>query len=431
MATTAYQFPHVPLAAQPWWVRQALRVRTFQALANPHFRTLWLGLLASYLAMQAGMIARGYLAYDISGSAAILGLVTMSRGLPQLFVSPVAGVIADRVDKRQMLVLTQIGAGVISALTAVLVQLQLIEVWHLIALGVAEGAVFALNMPPRQAIVPELIPDNDLMNAIALNNSGMSLMRIVGPSLAGALIAAGAAGLYLTFYIIAVCYLGFIAALWRLPRERRIQPIDKAPFHTQLFGGFHYMFTYPALAILFGMALIPILLGMSYQPLLPVFAKDVFAGGGAKLGTLSAAAGLGSLVGSLVIASLSNFPYWRQLQVAFGVLFGVSLFAFAVTPLFGLALLWMFLVGMSGNAFTSMNSTMIMQVADRAYHGRVMSVWQVTWAFQPIFLLPLGRIVDAVGPQATMAVCGLIVAVFIAGAGMARLRQQDRTPLPT
>src|SRR5581483_9659736 len=222
--------------AMPWWVQQAVKVRTFQSLVNPHFRTLWFGMLASYMAMQMNILARGYLAFQLSGSAATLGFVSLMRGLPQLFLSPFGGVIADRVDKRKLLIYTQVVMGGLAAINAVLIQFHLIQVWHLAALSLAEGFVFAFNMPSRQAIIPELVSDEELTNAVALNNAGMNFTRVVGPSLAGGLIALGNYGMEAVFYLVALCYIGFIAQLWKLPTTRRIAKAVKAPFMQQLTG---------------------------------------------------------------------------------------------------------------------------------------------------------------------------------------------------
>src|SRR5215211_9041953 len=165
-------------------VQRVTSIRTFQALENGAFRTLWLGMIASYLAMQMSMIARGYLAFQISGSATALGLVTMARGLPQLFLSPFGGVAADRIDKRRLLIATQVATSGLAVLTAVLIAFDVITIWQLVVIGLIEGAVWAFNMPPRQAIVAELVDENYLMNAIALNNTGLNFTRIAGPAIA-------------------------------------------------------------------------------------------------------------------------------------------------------------------------------------------------------------------------------------------------------
>lgn len=408
----------------PWWVRQATRLRTFESLANPSFRVLWFGMLASYMAMNMNILARGYLAFNLSGSATVLGVVTMMRGLPQLFLSPVGGVIADRVDKRKLLLFTQVAMAGLAVINALLIGFGVIHVWHLAALGLAEGFVFAFNMPSRQAIIPELVPDEHLMNAVALNNSGMNLTRIVGPSLAGGLIAFGDFGMEAVFYLVALCYAGFIYSLWRLPRRRagRAAP-PKGPFLQQLTGGLRYIAGYPALLILIGMAFVPVIFGMPYQTLLPVFAKRVLDVGAGGLGMLSAASGFGALAGSLTVATMSRYKHKDLLQIGFGVLFGVALVGFALTPFFLGAIGWIFLVGLAGNAYMALNSTMIMATTERAYHGRVMSVYMMTWSLMPLSALPVGKLVDIAGVGPTMAMAGAIVACFVLIVGATRLRK--------
>jgi MFS family permease len=424
MAVSSQSDVGVARAAMPWWVRQAVRVRTFSSLANPHFRVLWFGMLASYMAMNMNILARGFLAYQLSGSATALGLVTMVRGLPQLFLSPLGGVVADRVDKRRLLLCTQVAMGALAAINALLVQLGIIQIWQLAVLSLVEGFVFAFNMPSRQAIVPELVSDEELMNAVALNNSGMNLTRVLGPSAAGILIGLGAYGMELTFYLVALCYVGFIASLWRLPRRRPGAPVPaKGPFTAQLVGGIRYILASPTLTALMGLAFLPLLFGMPYQTLLPVFTKDVLHVGAGELGLLSAASGVGALVGSLTVATVAAFPRKDLLQVGFGVLFGAALVGFALTPLYVPALGWIFVVGLAGNAYMALNSTMIMATTERAYHGRVMSVYMMTWSLMPLSTLPLGRVVDGIGVQPTTAIAGMIVAGFVAVVGVTRLRR--------
>jgi MFS family permease len=353
----------------------------------------------------------------------------MMRGLPQLILSPFGGVIADRVDKRKLLIYTQVAMGSLAAINAVLIQLHVIQVWHLAVLSLAEGFVFAFNMPSRQAIIPELVSDSELTNAVALNNAGMNFTRVVGPSLAGALIALGEYGMEATFYLIALCYIGFITQLWKLPSKRRISRAAKAPFMQQLTGGIGYIVRTPALAALIGLAFVPILFGMPYQTLLPVFTERSLHVGAAQLGVLSAAAGVGALVGSLTVASLGGFRRRDVLQVGFGVIFGLALLGFALMPVYTLSVFWIFLVGMAGNAYMALNSSMIMSTTERAYHGRVMSVYMMTWSLMPLSSLPLGKVVDAVGIEATMAVMGVVVAVFVAAVGATRLRRSAPVPV--
>jgi len=397
-------------------------IRTFQALENGAFRTLWLGMIASYLAMQMAMIARGYLAFQISGSATALGLVTMARGLPQLFLSPFGGVLADRVDKRRMLILTQGSMSAIAVLTATLIAMDVITIWQLVALGLLEGVVWAFNMPSRQSIVAEIVPEENLMNAIALNASALNFTRIAGPALAGLLMSVAWFGVGGVFYLVAIAYTVFVFALFNLPRERNVMPRLSGSVFGQMASGFTYTFRNKPLFLLMVMAFIPIVLGMSYQTLLPVFQERVLGVGVGGLGMLSAFSGMGALIGSLTLASLSGIRRKEQLQIAFGVIFGVSLVLFALTSTFLLALIFILLVGLWGNAYTALNNTLIMTTTDRAYHGRVMSIYMMTWSLSPLASLPIGAAVDAFGVQQVVAVFGVAVIAVILGLSPLRLK---------
>jgi MFS family permease len=400
---------------------------TFQALGNPAFRTLWLGMVASYMAMQMSVIARGYLAFGISGSATALGLVTMARGLPQLILSPFGGVAADRVDKRRLLIITQVSMTLLGTVTAVLVISGVVQIWHLVVIGLLEGVVWAFNMPSRQSIVPEIVKDDGLMNAMALNNAGLNFTRIAGPALAGVLMGTPWFGVGGVFLLVAICYSGFILALINLPRERNVNPSrPTGSVLAQIGGGFRYTFGFPPLAMLMVMAFIPIVLGMSYQTLLPVFQERVLGVGASELGLLFAASGVGALIGSLALASLTGIRRKDVLQIGFGVLFGGSLVFFALQTSFPLSLFAIFLVGLLGNAYTALNGTLIMTTAERSYHGRVMSIYMMTWSLSPLASLPIGVLVDHIGAPISVAVFGVVVVLVILALTPARLRAAPR-----
>lgn len=405
-------------------LRRLTAIRTFQALEIPAFRSLWLGLLTVYLAMQVSVLARGYLAFQLSGSAASLGLVMLARGVPQFVLSPVGGVVADRIEKRRLLTLTQAAMTGLAILTAVLVQADLIAIWHLIVIGAIEGVVWVFNMPARQALVPELVEDDRLMGAIALNSAGFNVTRIVGPAAAGVLIGTPWCGIGGVWYIVALCHGVFILSLARLPDGRR--PLA-ARRHTgsvlrQIGSGFRYVGTTPALLVLMAMAAVPIILGMSYQTLLPVFQERVLRVGPRELGLLYAGAGTGALTGALTLASLSGVRRKDALQIGFGIAFGVALVLFARMPAFWAALAAVVLVGFAGNTFTALNSTLLMMTADRAYHGRVISIYEMLWSGMMFASWPVGMAVDAAGAPVTVTVFGVLVAGVVLVLMPARLK---------
>ncbi|HEY8490905.1 MAG TPA: MFS transporter [Dehalococcoidia bacterium] len=388
--------------------------RAFSSLLNPQFRLLWFGTLFSMAAMQMNIIARPWLAYEISGSGVALGVVSLARGLPMLVLSPVGGVAADRFSKRQTLLITQASLGVIAVINAVLIFSGLIEVWHLVVLGLVEGAIFPFNMPARQAFIPELVEQDRLANALAMQSTGMNLNRVLSPTVAGVLLAVDAS---LAFAAVALMYVGAVFMLLQLPPGRGAMGRGRGTLG-EILVGLRYIRTSPVLLTLIGMAFIPVLLGMPYQQLLPVFQQDVLQIGPGRLGTLYTAAGVGSLAGSLIIAYFSEFPRKGLLQLVSGIGFGVSLALFALSTSYPLSLALLALVGLTGQGYMTVNSVLIMLNTDRELYGRVMSVYMMTWSLMPVAMLPMGALVDTVGVQATVAGAGALLALFIAVAAV-------------
>lgn len=390
--------------------------RTFAALANRNYRLLWIGTLGSFMAMQMQQVARGYLAYDLSGSAAVLGVVGLSFGLPQLVFSLFGGVIADRVKKRNLLVLTQALTGLVALATAILVATDLITIWQLIVLGVLQGTIFSFNMPARQAFLAELVGPTEMMNAVALNNAGMNMTRIAGPALAGSLIAVPFVGLSNVFFFMAACYLLPVLMLFQIRPKYAAKERSKAPMLQEFTGGLKYIFRHEVLGMLLVLGLIPIIIGFPYQTLLPVFSSDkVHNVGSSGLGLMYTCTGVGALIGALGVASASGIRRRGRLQLIMGAAFGVSLLIFALTPSFELALAALAVVGLTGSVYQSLNSTLIMTTSDPAYYGRVMSVNLIGFSLMPIASLPMGVIADHIGAPRTVAISGVLVALFVLG----------------
>jgi MFS family permease len=391
------------------------RFATFAALGVRDYRVMWLGMLAAFTAMQMQMIAQGFLAYQLTGSATVLGLVGFASGLPQLFLGLIGGVVADRVPKRRLLTLTQTCTGLIALTTALLVSTGHIQVWHLYLLGMAQGTVFAFNMPARQALIPQIVGERHLMNAMALNNAGMNFTRIFGPALAGALIGIPGIGLGGVFFLIAGCYVLVVASIASisvpglpLKRDRKSSPL------ADLREGVRYVWTDSYLRTLLFLAFAVTCLGMPYQTFLPVFAGEkVLNIGATGLGLMSAAVGIGALVGSLVVASAGNMLRRSLVQLAAGAGFGLSLMLFGLMGIPALAIAVLALVGLTANFFMSLNSTMLMARSEPRFYGRVMSVYMLSWSAMPLASVPLGRAADTIGAPHTVTLAGAAIAVIV------------------
>ncbi len=390
--------------------------RPFTALEERDFRNLWVGMLPGTLAMQMGMVATGWVAYDISGSAASVGLVSLGSGIPMLTLGLFGGVVADRFPKRRTLLMTQSLIGVAAAISAVLVLSGVIQIWQLMLISALQGVGFAFNMPSRQAFVAQLVSRERLMNAVALNNAGMNFSRVIGPSIAGLLIAVIGPGE--VYVAMALMYAFVVYSLTRIPQAGAPVGTNRPPPLRSLADGLGYVRSNSVVFTLLLLAFAPVLLGMPYQQLMPVFADDVFNVGASGLGLLLSVNGIGALFGSLAVAGISNsFRRRGMLQMVMGILFGVSIAVFALAESYPIALVMLLLAGATSAGFQSLNSTLVMTNTEPAYHGRVMSVYMLTFSAMPLGVVPFGALSDIYGAPITIGIGGLLLTAVIAIVG--------------
>jgi MFS family permease len=409
--TTAVSEPE-PAAPAGELPKSSILGRTFAALALPRFRNLWLGMLFSMGGMQIEIVAKSWLAYDLSGSAFLLGLVALGRSLPQIILSPFAGVVADRFDRRKILLVSQTCMLLVSLAAAILVHLGIIQVWHLLALGLLQGIAFPFTMPTRTAFMSDLVERKDMANALALDSTGRNLNLIVAPSIAGILLAYNP---MLAFYASALMYAFALMLLYNLPGGSRGGAGQSGTF-SEMAVGFRYIWSNRILFALMAMSAVPILLGMPFQQLLPVFQADVLMVGESRLGFMFAAVGIGALAGSLGAAYFAGSAQMARIQLACGVLFGLVLIGFAMSTVYVVALAFLVLIGLFSQTYLTINRSLLMLNTDPALYGRVTSVQIMAWYFMPVSLLPMGYLADRIGVDLTVAGAGVLVAVLIAGA---------------
>ncbi|HUZ00164.1 MAG TPA: MFS transporter [Thermomicrobiaceae bacterium] len=397
---------------------RAAAVQTFESLAVRDFRILWWGFMGSWMAMQMQQVARGYLAYKLTGNALSLGLVTLAMGLPRIVLSPAGGVMADRFAKRSVLLWTQLALGLIALFQAILVATNIMTINWLIVAGLFQGAAFAINMPARQAYIPQIVGRGDnLANAVSLNSAGMNFTRVVGPALAGVLIAVSFINLAGVYFLVAACYIWVWLSIYRV-ENTGASVMKRGGVRGSLTDGFRYIWRKPALLVLMSLGFIPLAIGMPYLSLMPVVALGSLHLGSTGLGVLLTVAGVGALVGTLAIAYLARYPNKRQLQLALGVLFGLTLVGFAYfvrQDELILALPFLFLTGMAGDAYQALNSALIMMNTDEAVYGRVMGVYMVAQSIRPITVLPISAIADAITTPLTLLFSGGFCAAFVGG----------------
>jgi MFS family permease len=384
-------------------------VRMFDSLSEKQFRFLWFGMIFSMAAMQMNIVTRSWLAYDLTGSALMLGLVAAARALPQLLLAPLSGVVADRYDKRMILLISQSALVIFALVAAMLVQFDLMTVWLLAALSLAQGVAFPFTMPVRTALVPDLVRDSQINNAMALDSTGRNINRVLAPAIAGVLIAWSPV---LAFYGIVVFYVVGVLTLRGLPKGLVGGAPKKGTF-AQMGVGFQYIWARRDLFALIAMAFITVILGMPFQQLLPVFQVDVLDVGPRQLGFMFTAVGLGAILGSLVAAFLSESPQLARLQIAAGVAFGLALVVFALATDFVLSLVMLVIVGFFSQGYLTINRILVIQRTEREFYGRVMSVYMMTWSLVPLAMLPIGVLVDWFGVSVTLAVSGVALAIVV------------------
>lgn len=389
------------------------RVTTFTSLKNRHYRWFWLGMLASFIGIHLQLVARNWLVYEMTGSALALGIVIAAWGLPILLLSLYGGAVADRVKKRDLLIVTQVANGIITLIIAILIATEGILLWHLIAAAALTGIIFAFHVPARLAIIPELVQKREILNAIALNSTGMNLSRFVGFAIGGALLGViGVAGVY---YVVVVCFFVSAALLFMLPVVEKVRQRAVTSIKVDMMEGLRYIYHSPLLRSLLAMAFVAIAFGLPYMNLMPVFAVDIFDVGEFGLGFLLGMAGLGSLIGSLILASLGDFRRKGLLCISLAFGFGATVALFGFSDSYPLSLVLLIAVGLLGAGYLAVNNTLIQSKVPHEMLGRVMSIYVMTFAMMPLGTLPLGAVSEAIGAQLAIGAGGIIVVLFTLG----------------
>ncbi len=393
---------------------------TFSSLENPNYRWFWLSSTASFAAMQMQMLVRGWLVWELTESALAIGIVSAGAGAFIIVFALYGGAVADRVDKRKLLIVTQAAAGVTTLIVAVLISLDLIRFWHLIISSLVNGLILAFRLPVRQAIISELVEERQVMNAVALNSGALNLNRVIAPALGGVLV--GVIGIDGVYYMMMACFM--LSALLMLGVTTRPKVVDEerpvTGVHSDILEGLRYVRVKPVLIALLAIAVIPILFGMPYQMLMPIFAGDVLGAGPSGLGYLMAAMGTGALIGSLIVASLGDYRRKGILLLASCGLFGAFLVVFANSQTLWLSLALLVGVGAASAAYMSVNNTLLQVNAEDRIRGRVMSLYMMTIGLFPLGVLPAGAIAEVTGVALPVWVGGVIIVVFTAAMALRR-----------
>lgn len=386
--------------------------RTFRALRHRDFRLWWFGQMVSLVGTWIQFVAQNWLVYRLTGSAAMLGLVNFVGLVPALPLSLWAGSLADRFDKRRLVIIAQIMLFGQAAVLATLTLTGVVRVWHVMAMAFVFGVARALDVPSRQSFVIEMVGKEDLTNAIALNSTIFNIARSAGPAIAGLLIVVVGEGT--AFMINATSFLPVIGALLMI-RTSSARRQTRSTAGRQIVAGIRYVGRNPLVWVAMSIVGVSAFFVMPYSVLMPIFAKEVFGGAADIYGYLLTFAGLGALLGALTVASLGPKSPRGLLLSAANAAFAALIFSFALIRTFWLAAAVLAAVGFCFVVQNSLANTLIqLNVPDRL-RGRVMSIYFLVFmGAMRLGSLQAGYVAHYVNVQAALVIGALASFIWAA-----------------
>ena len=382
--------------------------RALAAFTYRDFRVLWFGAFASTVGTWMQKVAQSWLVFDLTASSFYLGLDDFLGQLPILLFTLIGGVIADRHDRRQLLIGSQYVQMSTAFTLAALVFWGQVTVWHILALSFLAGLAQAFGGPAYQSLIPSLVKKQDLPNAIALNSIQFNLARVFGPLLAGTALAAF--GTAACFALNGLSFVLVILALLSLS-VKHIAPVNRKPILHELKGGLAYARSQPSIVALTVLAFITTFLGLPLLTFLPVFARDVFGGDMSVYSQMMACSGAGAVVAALVVAWLGRFPHMGLTLLVVQVIFGALIAAFALSRVFWLSNVLLFFAGGTLIVVFSMTASLVQLLVPDHLRGRVVSIYMVAFrGGMPLGSLAGGYAASLSSAPAVLAVNGALVA---------------------
>ena len=407
--------------------------RTFVALGYREYLLFWVGAAFSNLGIWALFAGRLWLMHELTESPVMLGLVTVSSSGPILLLSMWGGVVADRVNRLRLVTVSRAMFAGIALLTALLIATDLIEPWHIVATSAATGILVSFDIPCRQAIVPNLVRREHLLNAIVLYSFLGSSSGVIGPSMFAPMVeTAGLEGLFLFVGVAYALTVVMLLMMKPMPAARtgvRLQPLE------DLKDGFAYIGRDRRIVSLIAMGVITGVFGASFGTLLPVFAERLSDGGVQSYGDLLLSSGVGGLAGLVALAVLGDMKRSVLLQLVTGVGFGLALVAFSRADWLPAAIAFVGVAGACSSAFGTTNNTLAQSVVEDRYRGRVMSIHQLGWGASAVGGLLMGFLAETVDAPFALTLGGGVIAgaaamltVVLARERALRSARRSRTP---
>jgi len=401
-------------------------LQTFRSLRHRDFRILWIGLAIVSAGQWLEQAAIGWQVLAISDSPFWVGVSYGSRALPFLLVGPIAGILADRFERRSLIAASQLYLALVITLLAVLNLTGVIVLWQILVLTLALGAGWTLNNAARYSFIPQLVPSEHLMNAVALGSIGFNISRTIGPFVAGVLLAVLDFGV--VFAIAAGIYAIVLVTTFMIRTRSRPGGSSEESYWTSAKEGIRYVRGNRPLYALVMFGFLPVTIGMPYLALMPVFARDVLGQTEVGFGILLGASGTGALIGSLILASMGNPRRPVAAMLIFGLGFGAGLIGFGLSHSFPLSLAMVALTGGMFMMYITVNNTMIQMLVDDDMRGRVMSVVMMQFGLTPLGAMVAAGVAEILSPGAAVVGMGAIVMIIGAVAFVAMPKFRDMDP---
>ncbi len=394
--------------SKPKWAQ------SFTALRHTNYRWFWASAVGQSVAMGMQQLTVAWLILEITDSLAQFGIVSLFQGVPMLIFMLFGGALADKFDRLKLMISSTAATAVIVFALAVLTVTDHIEIWQIYLSAALIGAIQAVNTPTRTAVVGNLVPREDLMNAVALNNTLMNLARIIGPSATGFIIESVGIGptLFINtgFYVVGILFLFPIGGVKVAPRQRKT-----SVFKDVIDGVKYTKSNAPAWAIVllgFSAGLLTFPIGQ----IVPAFARQEMNLSASGAGLLQMVTGIGALVASLSLATLGNYKHKNWLFIGSAFVCAVPLFLFALIPWFPLSMFFLALVGFGTMAFLNLGITLLQLLVPPEYAGRALSLWFVGAAFIFLGVFPISAIGELIGLRWSLggsALLGLFFAIWL------------------
>jgi MFS family permease len=388
-----------------------------------NYRLFFGGQLISLMGTWMQMVAQSWLVYRLTGSSFLLGSVGFASQIPVFLLAFIGGTVADRYNRHSLVIATQSSAMFLAFCLSILTLTDMIQVWHIFVLSVLLGIVNAFDMPARQAFVVQLVGRDDLINAIALNSCAFNSARVLGPAIAGLLIAGIGEGW--CFFTNGVSYVAVLVGLLLMKLQHTQEASQSNSALSNVLEGFRYVRrTKPVRALLFLIAIVSVG-GMPYSVLMPIFADEILNGGARGLGILMGATGLGALAGSLFLAARSGIQGLGKVIARASTGFGFSLLLFAVSRSFWLSVVFLLPAGFSLMVLMASANTLIQTIVPDQLRGRVMALHVTMFiGMFPFGSFLAGAIAERLGAPVAVAIgaCACLLGSLILGLRVRRLQ---------